>query len=166
HDDLGARRHRCDLGARRAAVLPPGAALATTAGRHRRGIRPRGRRAAERGVTADYTGLRGAIAQLGERLLCKQEVTGSIPVGSIEGTPCKLQGRLSRKVAAEGRIRDRVPPSGTALGGPMWASLPSKQDVEGCSGRRVWSAPRQLSQLTQFSPLSASRLTCEDVDRA
>jgi hypothetical protein len=24
----------------------------------------------------------GAIAQLGERLLCKQEVTGSIPVGS------------------------------------------------------------------------------------
>ena len=25
----------------------------------------------------------GAIAQLGERLLCKQEVTGSIPVGSI-----------------------------------------------------------------------------------
>ncbi len=26
--------------------------------------------------------LEGAIAQLGERLLCKQEVTGSIPVGS------------------------------------------------------------------------------------
>ena len=26
--------------------------------------------------------LAGAIAQLGERLLCKQEVTGSIPVGS------------------------------------------------------------------------------------
>ncbi len=29
----------------------------------------------------------GAIAQLGERLLCKQEVTGSIPVGSI--STCK-----------------------------------------------------------------------------
>ena len=28
------------------------------------------------------TEIRGAIAQLGERLLCKQEVTGSIPVGS------------------------------------------------------------------------------------
>jgi hypothetical protein len=26
--------------------------------------------------------IEGAIAQLGERLLCKQEVTGSIPVGS------------------------------------------------------------------------------------
>ena len=25
---------------------------------------------------------KGAVAQLGERLLCKQEVTGSIPVGS------------------------------------------------------------------------------------
>jgi hypothetical protein len=30
---------------------------------------------------------RGAIAQLGERLLCKQEVTGSIPVGSISEMP-------------------------------------------------------------------------------
>ena len=28
----------------------------------------------------------GAIAQLGERLLCKQEVTGSIPVGSTSHT--------------------------------------------------------------------------------
>src|ERR1700730_14773830 len=31
--------------------------------------------------------LSGAIAQLGERLLCKQEVTGSIPVGSTPETP-------------------------------------------------------------------------------
>ena len=28
----------------------------------------------------------GAIAQLGERLLCKQEVTGSIPVGSTSSS--------------------------------------------------------------------------------
>ena len=28
----------------------------------------------------------GAIAQLGERLLCKQEVVGSIPSGSTSGT--------------------------------------------------------------------------------
>ena len=26
----------------------------------------------------------GGLAQLGERLLCKQEVSGSIPLGSIE----------------------------------------------------------------------------------
>ena len=30
---------------------------------------------------------RGAIAQLGERLLCKQEVVGSIPSGSTSGDP-------------------------------------------------------------------------------
>ena len=29
----------------------------------------------------------GAIAQLGERLLCKQEVVGSIPSGSTSGDP-------------------------------------------------------------------------------
>src|SRR3954447_6452894 len=33
---------------------------------------------------------RGAIAQLGERLLCKQEVAGSIPAGSTdEGMPAE-----------------------------------------------------------------------------
>ena len=42
----------------------------------------------------------GAIAQLGERLLCKQEVTGSIPVGST---------RLSRNKAWN------LAPSGTAF---------------------------------------------------
>ena len=34
----------------------------------------------------------GAIAQLGERLLCKQEVTGSIPVGSMGVNACKAAG--------------------------------------------------------------------------
>ena len=39
---------------------------------------------------------RGAIVQLGERLLCKQEVTGSIPVGSTStrrGTSNRLRAR-------------------------------------------------------------------------
>ena len=38
----------------------------------------------------------GAIAQLGERLLCKQEVTGSIPVGSTRSCDfpeCSVKGR-------------------------------------------------------------------------
>ena len=34
----------------------------------------------------------GAIAQLGERLLCKQEVTGSIPVGSTRFVVGKMRG--------------------------------------------------------------------------
>mgnify|MGYP000102727154 CR=1 FL=1 len=39
----------------------------------------------------------GAIAQLGERLLCKQEVTGSIPVGSTRilliSAECNAKGK-------------------------------------------------------------------------
>jgi hypothetical protein len=34
-----------------------------------------------------FANWRGAIAQLGERLLCKQEVVGSIPSGSTSGDP-------------------------------------------------------------------------------
>jgi hypothetical protein len=34
-----------------------------------------------------YIEMHGAIAQLGERLLCKQEVGGSIPPGSISEMP-------------------------------------------------------------------------------
>jgi hypothetical protein len=38
---------------------------------------------------------RGAIAQLGERLLCKQEVIGSIPIGSTNfEVPDNLQLRV------------------------------------------------------------------------
>ena len=39
----------------------------------------------------------GALAQLGERLLCKQEVTGSIPVGST--TICSSQSIAKRPLA-------------------------------------------------------------------
>jgi hypothetical protein len=39
----------------------------------------------------------GAIAQLGERLLCKQEVTGSIPVGSTRIAWEKVQNAARRK---------------------------------------------------------------------
>jgi hypothetical protein len=40
---------------------------------------------AETAPQALYLTAPGALAQLGERLLCKQEVTGSIPVGSTLG---------------------------------------------------------------------------------
>jgi hypothetical protein len=33
----------------------------------------------------------GAVAQLGERLLCKQEVTGSIPVSSTRSQEFKIE---------------------------------------------------------------------------
>ena len=43
------------------------------------GLGPRGRRFES--CLPDY--INGALAQLGERLLCTQEVSGSIPLGSI-----------------------------------------------------------------------------------
>jgi hypothetical protein len=44
----------------------------------------------------------GAIAQLGERLLCKQEVTGSIPVGS---TRISMQAWNSARSAVKSALR-------------------------------------------------------------
>jgi hypothetical protein len=45
---------------------------------------------------------RGAIAQLGERLLCKQEVIGSIPIGSTNFEfPNNLQSRVLRRIPSE-----------------------------------------------------------------
>ena len=44
---------------------------------------------------SNITPTRGAIAQLGERLLCKQEVTGSIPVGSTRSfAECSVKRTL------------------------------------------------------------------------
>ena len=54
----------------------------------------------------------GAIAQLGERLLCKQEVTGSIPVGST--SKCRQE--------AIGKRQEREQQSAKALIGVSSAS--------------------------------------------
>ena len=48
------------------------------------------------GSTERIVGHLGAIAQLGERLLCKQEVTGSIPVGSTELFGAQTAGAPTR----------------------------------------------------------------------
>jgi hypothetical protein len=48
-----------------------------------RRARVRGRLSAKTPLHNGILGCPGAIAQLGERLLCKQEVAGSIPAGSI-----------------------------------------------------------------------------------
>jgi hypothetical protein len=51
------------------------------------------------------TGWYGAIAQLGERLLCKQEVVGSIPSGSTRRfrnrAPCEAQRAANLKLVRE-----------------------------------------------------------------
>ena len=48
----------------------------------------------------------GALAQLGERLICIQEVTGSIPVGStsLSGAVAQLGERCNRTAEVGGSI--------------------------------------------------------------
>jgi hypothetical protein len=54
---------------------------------------------------ADSHTTRGAIAQLGERLLCKQEVIGSIPIGS---TSTAVTPRLQRRAPSRWRSSVRL----------------------------------------------------------
>ena len=68
---------------------PSGAALAIRA---RAGRKP-----------AEALAKAGAVAQLGERLLCKQEVTGSIPVGSTKSRPSKDPPAFGRWRLHQGR---------------------------------------------------------------
>ena len=92
-------------------------------------------------MATDY----GAIAQLGERLLCKQEVTGSIPVGS---TSLRWSFRLLFKNSEEAR---RVQPSSN--GWTHW--------VRDCiSSTRAWFLVG-----TAISP-SAKRITCDGAPRS
>ena len=37
----------------------------------------------------------GALAQLGERLLCKHQVIGSIPIGSTTARPTRARAKLA-----------------------------------------------------------------------
>ena len=49
----------------------------------------------------DFAGQnQGALAQLGERLICIQEVIGSIPIGS---TTSHLRSKFDERVAKDGR---------------------------------------------------------------
>ena len=54
------------------------------------------------GVLFSFERSCGALAQLGERLLCTQEVSGSIPLGSIESKDSSIVGRVS----LNHRVRD------------------------------------------------------------
>ena len=56
---------------------------------------PSDTRPGSNGFRGRHVSAHGAIAQLGERLLCKQEVTGSIPVGSTRFfAECSVKGPL------------------------------------------------------------------------
>ena len=52
---------------------------------------------------------RGAIAQLGERLLCKQEVVGSIPTGSTIHDTLFRSNQLKKRPSQEGFFLSPIP---------------------------------------------------------
>ena len=56
---------------------------------------PRPTNPAFAGYPRFFANCRGAIAQLGERLLCKQEVVGSIPSGSTSGDSYRPRLKIS-----------------------------------------------------------------------
>ncbi len=76
----------------------------------------------------------GAIAQLGERLLCKQEVVGSIPSGStrrpIERRP--IERRLDR-----GLIGDAGRSAGGACCGGLFVRFKNSRACDAVAGGRV-----------------------------
>ena len=85
HDDLGARRHRRDLGARRAAVLPPRPALPAPARRHGRGYRPgRGR--------ADRPGRRRLTRSRPGALAGRSAIAVGSPVGEAVARRLRCAG--------------------------------------------------------------------------
>jgi hypothetical protein len=69
----------------------------------------------------------GAVAQLGERLVCNQEATGSIPVSSTKS----LSGVMARRLITVAKKLTRVGPPGVrcalvrcVLGDPpLWSFL-------------------------------------------
>jgi hypothetical protein len=69
----------------------------------------------------------GAVAQLGEHLLCKQGVVGSIPSSSTNFVPCLVvpdpaadkKGEAARQTVSVNPLRD----SGSALVFATWSSL-------------------------------------------
>ena len=69
--------------------------------------------------------VRGAIAQLGERLVCNQKVAGSIPAGSTNlPARCRLIGR-----PIDARSRDDPSPSEISVVGLRDRAMPVRHRV-------------------------------------
>ena len=78
----------------------------------------------------------GAIAQLGERLLCKQEVVGSIPSGSTSGSQSGFEWFVrkqlySRAADAAGEFSDIVKRRSLRAAGEMKISCAAQSPASG-----------------------------------
>ena len=93
----------------------------------------------------------GAVAQLGERRLCKAEVGGSSPPGSTrEPPPLLSNGARSPQATGRGFESPRLH-QGTTSVAQQWSAVASGDR----SGVRVFSAPPQTT--AQGLPLPAAR---------
>ncbi len=81
-----------------------------------------------------HTSAFGALAQLGERLLCKHQVIGSIPIGST----ISQETRRGSKAAAH------VPKNGQRC--KARPRVPSKYYFDGCPTRRGFAATDGLAK--------------------
>ena len=91
------------------------------------------------GIRRPWRSRRGALAQLGERLICIQEVTGSIPVGStkilrilvpptVHASARLWCDRLHNHLCVPVSIRDRIIEQGVT---PCWIVLSDGTMSEG-----------------------------------
>ena len=76
----------------------------------------------------------GAIAQMGERLLCKQEVAGSIPAGSTSRNPCKSGGFTRRRRREIGTSSRRTGHGGGIRSTPRTVRRDSSKRTQGYWG--------------------------------
>jgi hypothetical protein len=91
----------------------------------------------------------GAIAQLGERLLCKQEVAGSIPAGSTaREMPAKPWSRSPAARSSAGRQRPRC----SRFTGRAWASVQLDRCAARPSARGPLSPLRKTDRSTARAP--------------
>ncbi len=68
-----------------------------------------------------HTSAFGALAQLGERLLCKHQVIGSIPIGSTISQETRRGSKAAAHVTKNGqrcKARPRVPSKYYFMGAP------------------------------------------------
>ncbi len=84
---------------------------------------------------------RGAIAQLGERLLCTQEVTGSIPVGSTQEVPGDGVSCLRPLQAAAQHRRLVAQPAARRAPQPAFRACQCAVVSHSATWRRVYGSP-------------------------
>ena len=110
----------------------------------------------------------GAIAQLGERVLCKHEVVGSIPSGStilgvIAGSPTPLHSELVRQTVSPAPGLSREDPEAFGRGAGASIDIVKREHIR----LPFWNSPdppgpalREVGVFSQWTRLDRGVLGC------